>query len=211
MGALAKRALTATVILAFAIAATSRSAPARKGGPETAQRILATQLPAVLQEFEQTGLVMLEGTSAEGHVRALVRFEQPRRRVIRLLAQTARHHEFRPELREIESHSWDETGALDTHRMRIMFMNIDYRLRTHFDWEGNRIWWELDPEFENGLEVVEGFWELFDIDGQNTLGRFGTRVSVGAGLPNWFQDMATRKNVPEAMENVKRWVDVGGR
>ena len=94
--------------------------------------------------------------------------------------------------------------------MKIMFMAIDYRLRTHFDWEGARIWWELDPAFDNHLESVEGFWELFDLDGQRTLGRFGTRVSVGPALPEWLQDYATRKNLPQTMEHVRRWIDSGG-
>ncbi len=90
-------------------------------------------------------------------------------------------------------------------------MNINYRLRNHFDWEGNRIWWELDPDFDNGLEVVQGFWELFEIDDRNTLGRFGTKVDVAASLPSWVQDVVTRKKVPAAMKNVKRWVDTDGK
>ncbi len=211
MGAFANRVQLATVVVGLAAAGASQSPAATTGAPESAQQILDAQPPAVIQQFESEGLVMLEGASAEGHVRALVRFEQPRRRVIRLLSQTARHHEFRPELKSIESHGWDESGSLETHRMRIMFMNINYRLRNHFDWEGNRIWWELDPDFDNGLEVVQGFWELFEIDDRNTLGRFGTKVNVAASLPSWVQDVVTRKKVPAAMKNVKRWVDTDGK
>ncbi len=211
MGAFAIRVHLATVVVGLAAAAASQSQPAATSAPESAQQILDAQPSAVLQQFESEGLVMLEGASAGGHVRALVRFEQPRRRVIRLLSQTARHHEFRPELKSIESHGWDESGSLETHRMRIMFMNINYRLRNHFDWEGNRIWWELDPEFDNDLEVVRGFWELFEIDERNTLGRFGTKVNVQAALPSWIQDAVTRKKIPATMENVKRWVDTDGK
>lgn len=176
----------------------------------TSAAILGSHAPEVRSEFQEEGLVMLKELSPEGHIRALVRFERPRQRVIRLLSQTGRHHEFRPELYSVETHSYDASGALDTHRMKIMFMRIDYRLRHAFDFEAYRISWALDPEFENGLEDVDGYWELFEIDEGTTLGRFGTRVSVGPGLPGWLQDAVTRKNVPEAMDNVKRWIDTDG-
>ena len=29
-------------------------------------------------------------------------------------------------------------------------------------------------------------------------------------LPVWLQDYATRQNVPQTMEHVRRWVDSGG-
>ena len=208
MNASSAKFLLVALALVFVGVATSQQA---KRTHTSAAKILAAQTDRVRAAFESEGLIMLDEMSPEGHVRALVRFEQPRRRVIRLLSQTARHHEFRPELKEIESHGWDESGTLETHRMRIMFIRIDYRLRTQFDWPGYRIWWGLDPDFDNGLEEVEGFWELFELDHRNTLGRFGTKVSVGAGLPNWVQDSVTRKNVPQAMHNVKRWVDTDGK
>jgi hypothetical protein len=197
----------AAAALAAALGQPARAAPPQ----ESSDSILGAHAPAVLRLFQSEGLVVLKELSPEGRIMALVRFEQPRRRVIRLLSQTARHDEFRPELKRIESHRWDERGSLDTHYLRIMFMKIDYRLRTNFDWEGNRIWWELDPEFDNGFDVVEGYWELFDLDGRSTLGRFGAKVDVSPKLPSWLQDSVTRKNVPAAMVNVKRWIDSDGK
>ena len=40
--------------------------------------------------------------------------------------------------------------------------------------------------------------------------RFGSRIDVGPALPAFLQDMATRSKLPEAMQNVRRWVDSGG-
>ena len=63
---------------------------------------------------------------------------------------------------------------------------------------------------ENDLRDVSGFWQLYDLDETHTLARFGTRVDVGPALPGFLQDYATRKNVPQTMDHVRRWVDSNG-
>lgn len=178
---------------------------------DSAEAVLAKHPAPVRVRLERRGIAILEEASSDGYVRAFVRFEQPKPRTLRLLSQTGRHAEFRPELQRVESHGWNEQEALDTHRMKIVFMDIDYRLRTRFDFERAHIRWELDPSYENGLEEVEGYWELYDWNGTHTLGRFGTKVSVGANLPEWLQEAATRKNIPAAMEHVRQWVNTNGR
>jgi hypothetical protein len=100
--------------------------------------------------------------------------------------------------------------VLDEHHMKILFARVDYRLRHHFDWEGGRSWWELDPSFANDLSEVEGFWELHELDAARTLARFGSRVVVGPALPLWLQEVATRKNLPATLERARRWVDSNG-
>ena len=69
---------------------------------------------------------------------------------------------------------------------------------------------EIERHDGGDLEHVEGFWQLYELSSSQTLGRFGTRVQVGTALPVWLQDYATRQNVPQTMEHVRRWVDSGG-
>lgn len=181
--------------------------------PSAAERILAEQPKAVVKRLEKKKLVLLRSRptgKTSDFIEALVIFEQPRSRVMRLLSQTARQSEFRPELSEVETLEWSGDGCVDEHRMRLMFMQLRYRLRNHFDFEGSRIWWELDPDFAGDLEHLEGYWELYELDDTRTLGRFGTRVDVSAALPHWLQDYATRKNVPATVDRVRRWVDSNG-
>jgi hypothetical protein len=208
-------ALRSLVLLLAAAALPAGADPPRPSAPpETAEAVLARYSPVVVARLQTDRIALLGPGETDGvpdsFVQALVIFSQPRRRTLRLLSQTARQAEFRPELREVETIEWGDATALDEHRMAIMFMKIDYRLRTHFDFERGRIWWELDPSFDNDLEHVEGFWELYALGRGETLGRFGTRVQVGATLPVWLQDYATRKNVPQTMEHVRHWVDSDG-
>lgn len=128
---------------------------------------------------------------------------------MRLISQTGRQMEFRPELKAIEILETYDGGTLERQRLKIMFTNIVYHLRYTVDFEAHRVSWELDASRDNDLKEVSGFWELYVLDEERTLVRFGTRVDVGS-LPSFLQDYATRKNVPKSLQNARRWVNSDG-
>ncbi len=199
-------------VLAVWIAATAGAAKP----PTTAESILANQPPGLVERLYANKSVVLQEVGddnlpAAGFVHALVIFEQPRNRVMRLLSQTTRHIEFRPELSAIEAIEWLDSGVVDEHRLRIMFVNVTYRLHNQWDFEAVRITWRLDPSFENRVRRLEGYWEFYELERDRTLGRFGTLVDVGPAMPGFLQDLITRKNVPRAIERARRWVDSDGR
>ncbi len=99
---------------------------------------------------------------------------------------------------------------LDRHTLRVMFVPIQYHLRSHFDFESYRIWWELDPDSPNDVHRLEGFWQLEELDPNRTLGRFGSRVEVGPALPSFLQDLMTRRGVTRTMRQVRLWVNSDG-
>jgi len=197
--------------LGLSLATVVAAPPARAQG---AAAVLARHPKPVVEQLMREKIVIVsdgaESNGAGSMVTALVIFEQPRKRTLRMLSQTARQHEYRPELESVETVERGEGTAIDEHQMKIMFMEIDYRVRTRYDHERARISWKIDPSFDNDLEDLEGYWELYEFDGNRTLGRFGTRVSMGPALPVWIQDYATRKNLPESMDRMRRWVDSNG-
>jgi hypothetical protein len=143
-------------------------------------------------------------------IEALVLFERPKPRVLRLLSQTARQQEYRPDVKSIETIESRGDERLDEHRMRIMFIELAYRVRYHIDFDASRMSWELDPDFENSLEALEGFWELYELDDGRALARFGTAVKVGPALPSFMQDMVTRSKLPTSIEHTRKWVNSDG-
>ena len=196
-----------THALGAGVVATVAAAP-QVSSAETAASILEAQPPKVVERLFERGVVLVD--SPDDFVRALVVFKQPLPEVWALITQTGRQGEYRPELKdndEVEAYS---DGNLVQQRMKVMFVNIRYRLRYRHDEVAGRQAWELDPEFDNSLKRVEGFLELFELDETQTLGRFGTAVNVGAALPGFLQDWTTRKNVPETVERLRKWVDSGG-
>ena len=94
--------------------------------------------------------------------------------------------------------------------MRIMFMKMAYRVRYQIDFEIGRMSWKLDPDFENSLQALEGFWEFYRLDDERTLARFGTVVEVAPALPAFLQDLITRSKLPGSIEHCRKWVNSDG-
>ena len=94
--------------------------------------------------------------------------------------------------------------------MRIMFFDLTYRIRYQIDFDIGLISWKLDPDFENSLQALEGFWELYQLDDQRTLARFGTALEAAPALPAFLQDMVTRSKLPNSIEHCRKWVNSDG-
>ena len=171
--------------------------------------------PERLEELEEERVLLDEGATSSGDnrgpARALVLFDRPRAEVLRLLASTPRQKEYRPELTRLDVIEASESGDVAEYRVRFMLTSLRYRARHGWDYESGRVWWTLDPAFDNDLQALDGLWELRALDARHTLGRFTTRIDVGPALPAFLQDYATRKKLPESMDAVRRWVDSGGR
>ncbi len=172
--------------------------------------------PALLARLENEHFVILDAAAVQGVDRvkvaeALVLFEQPLATVLQLLESTSRQTEYRPELQSLRIVKATEQSNLAEYKIRVMLITLRYRARTSWDSEQGRIWWSLDPSFSNEIKTLDGLWELRALDERRTLGHMSIRIDLGPALPAALQDYATRKKLPEAMEQVRRWVDSSGR
>jgi hypothetical protein len=183
----------------------------RQPEPPAGEPFLAAVSPDLQPRLERERFLMLPSDAARpGLAEGLVLFSQPHRQVWQLLTQTERQREYRPELVELTRVERFANGVVDRHRIRVLFIRLAYHLRYELDPPAWHIAWSLDPHYENGIQQISGSWDLYDMRGDRTLGRFGTTVRVGAALPRSLQDAVTRKNVPETLDNVRLWVDSGG-
>jgi hypothetical protein len=205
--------LRAAVVL---VALAWPSAPLRAEAPHTdppSEILPASALdapsPDLLARLEQEHVVC-DTSRDDRTVRALVLFKQPRDEVWSLLTSTTRQKEYRPELAGLEVIEAGDNSNVAEYSLRIMLRSLRYRLRQSWDPQSSRVWWSLDPSFDNDMRVLDGLWELRPLDDHRTLARFSTRIDVGPALPAFLQDYATRKKLPESMEQVRRWVDSGG-
>lgn len=209
------RRLRIAALLLLLVQAASAQAPP-PGGEDLsgAREILAGLAPELLDVLEKDRVVMLQEFDKQevygGRIHALVLFERPRNEVIRYLIQSPRQIEYRPELRKASLVEESDSAHVVEFEIRMMLMRITYRVKHGWDFESGRVWWALDPDFDNDLAVLEGEWEVHAMEPGRTLARFGTRIDVGPALPDFLQDYATRKQLPKAMHNVRRWVDSGG-
>ena len=200
---------------AFAIAIAA-GARAEDPAPAVLQRVLPGQPRELVDRLLEDKVVLVPGwTGPRVHgtaaARALVLFAKPRDRVIQLMLQTDRQTEYRPEVAKLDTVERSPDGVVMAQEMRIMLTPIRFWLRYHWDVPAGRISWDLDPHFPNDLRALEGFWELSEVDAEHTLGKTGTQVDVGAALPSFLQDAATRNNLHDTLDRCRRWVDSDGR
>ena len=182
---------------------------------QSAEDILAAQPRDVVDRLMSENMLVLEQIQAKGPLRggiisAYVLFDQPVDRVYRLLAQSTRQSEFRPELTRIETVETGPHGQVDEQQLKILFQHYVFRIAYQLFPEQRRIEWNLDERFDNDLARLTGFWALYAMEDGRTLGRSGTSVDVGPAVPAVLQDWITRKNVPETIRRVRMWVNSGG-
>jgi hypothetical protein len=184
------------------------------GAQPSAEAVLGAEAPGIATRLEEERVVLLrQGGDADDTVVALVLFNKPQSRVGALLREAERQPEYRPELVTVRTVQQLPDGRIDEQRIKILFTELVYRLRYHDAPGTGRLSWRLDDSFDNDIARMQGFWELHDFDhgSERTLGRFGSDVDVGSGVPRFLQSGWSRKTVLRYVQNVQRWIDSDGR
>lgn len=137
-------------------------------------------------------------------------FDQDIDTVWSLMTQGWRQEEYLPRLmRSKLFKKWDGGDQIEFH-VEIVGIGIDYRVLGTRDKSHYYSHWKLDPEFDNDMKEVSGYWRFYWIDDRHTLARYGTWVQTGFGIPDFVQEYLTKKDLPSALAAQKKWVDSGG-
>ncbi len=152
-----------------------------------------------------------EGKDKKSLIQASIVFDQPIDKVWDLLKHTERQKEYLPHLKEAEIVSGNKDGNITQFLLKIAFFNVRYRVDHKFQNDTYRLTWNLDPNYKNDLKELYGYYHLYKIDNTHTLARYGSKVDVGAIIPAFIEDYLTRKDLPKALNAVKKWVDSDGK
>jgi len=68
----------------------------------------------------------------------------------------------------------------------------------------------LDPDYNNDLNGLEGFWRLYPYGEGKTLARYGSNISVKY-VPGWIESVFKKRGVKKALLSVKKYIDSGGK
>jgi hypothetical protein len=169
-----------------------------------------------ISNLEQGKIVVLKQDSGEGKnkkslIQASLLFDQPIDRVWALLKQTDRQKDYLPHLKEAKIVEANNDGNITDFMLKIMFFNIRYRVDHKFENDRYRLTWHLDPNYKNDLKELYGYYQLYKVDDTHTLARYGSKVDIGLLVPAFIEDTLTRKDLPTALGNVKKWVDSDGK
>lgn len=208
------------VVIFFALICLPLAAKAEEfvklSSPPLSQKALEGLNPTDITDLEHGRIVVLKQDSGEGKnkkslIKASLVFNQPIDKVWVLLKQTDRQKEYLPHLKEAQLIKANNEGNITQFMLKIMFFNVRYRVDHKFENNKYRLTWHLDPNYKNDIKELYGYYQLYKIDGTHTLARYGSRVDVGLLIPTFIEEALTRKDLPTALGNVKKWIDSDGK
>ena len=170
---------------------------------------------AQINKVKSGEVVILDKDQSKGEesgrfIQAAVIFNQPIEVVWKLFRQTEKQEQYLPDL--VESQLVEDNGNWDRvdFFVKILFIDIRYRVKHNFEPENYYFYWGLDHDYKNDLKHLEGYWRLYKLDDNHTLGRYGTIVILSSVIPKSIMEIMTRQNLPTNMSAVKKYIDSGG-
>lgn len=160
-------------------------------------------------------IVILDRDTSQGgaqtrFIQAALLFNQPLETTYKLFKQTERQDRYLPDLKSCKLVSRDQKGDRVDFHIELFGVSIDYRIHHVYDDANYTLTWGLDPNYDNDMKRVDGFWRLYQYDAKRTLARYGTNVEVSSLIPDAIMARLTRTNLPANMEAVKKYIDSGG-
>lgn len=143
-------------------------------------------------------------------IRALVLVKQPREVAFKLLTDPSKQAEFLPRLVSSKTISRTATTEKTEFLLKIAFTSLHYRV-DHRWWPGDsRIAWMLDSSFDNPMKLQTGYYYVYSVDDNWSLLEYGTNIDTGWFVPDVLQNYLSKREVPEALAALKKYIDSGG-
>lgn len=179
------------------------------------QAFLKTLDPALRKALEKDGQVLLgEDKSTEasygGYIKAVALFTVPKARAYELIVEPVKQPLYLPRLVSAQSIEKPAHGELVNFHLKVMFTSIRFFTQHWFYPELSRVEWKLDPTRKNDIAGQEGFWQLYAVGPNLTVGEYGTRVDTGIAVPKAIQDFLARRDIPKALDAFRAYVNSNG-
>jgi hypothetical protein len=184
-------------------------------GKTEGQRFLDS-LPAELRaELERDKQVLLKddhstGDAFAGYIRAVALFEGPKDRVYELIVEPTKQPLYLPRLTGAEAVDVQQNGELIEFNLRVLMVRIQFYTQHWFYPEYSRVEWFLDHDRNNGIAEQEGYWQLYAVNENLTVGEYGTLVNTGVAVPRRIQEMLARRDIPSALTAFRSYIDSDG-
>lgn len=159
--------------------------------------------------FSTTDQSVNEGEEKAALIEAVLIFDQPVDKTWRLLAKTENQIKYLKEIKEINIINQTDFDNINEFKLKALFFTLVYRIHHTFEKKNNYFHWALDPSFENDLADLKGFWKFYPYEGDKTLVRYGSNVSLKS-VPDWVEAIFKKGGVKKSLKSVKKYVDSGG-
>lgn len=149
--------------------------------------------------------------SYAGYIKAIAIFKQPKARVWELMVVPTMQPKYLPRLTNAKTVDKPDFGELVEFKLKVAFSKFVFYTRHWFYPEYSRVEWALDPKKESDIAVQEGYWQLYALDANTTIGEYGTKVDTGVAVPQFIQDYLAKKDIPTALTAFRAYMDSDGK
>lgn len=149
--------------------------------------------------------------SYAGYIKAVAIFKQPKKRVWDLMVVPTMQPKYLPRLTDAKTVDQPEHGELVEFHLKVLFSSFEFFTRHWFYPEYSRVEWALDPNKKSDIALQEGYWQLYALDENTTIGEYGTKVDTGVAVPQFVQDFLAKKDIPKALTAFRAYMDSDGK
>lgn len=143
-------------------------------------------------------------------IEAAVIFNQSIEITWKLLSKTENQPLYLEESKEIKVVSKKDKVAVEVQTTGNWLIKLVYGVIEYHDPANYALHWTLDASHpNNGLNYMNGYWQLFPYGKNQTLYRYGSSVSV-KNIPDFIENRFKEKGVNSAMAATKKYVDSCG-
>ncbi|MBI5524876.1 MAG: hypothetical protein HY897_00930 [Deltaproteobacteria bacterium] len=186
------------------------------GGLTEGGAYLAGLDPKLRKTLEKEGHVLFgeqsetKGGTYAGYIRAVALFKGSKEQVYKLIAQPVRQPTYLPRLTGAKSVDKPANGEPIEFRVKVMWARMKFFTRHWFYPEYSRVEWALDKNHKNDIALQEGYWQLYQVKPDLTVGKYGTKVDTGVAVPQFVQDFLARQDIPKALTAFRAFIDSKG-
>jgi hypothetical protein len=166
------------------------------------ERFLRTLTPPTRAELEKSGQVVLAspgGSSRDGLIHAVLRFDRPLDETFAILTQPSTQATWLPHVTQSKTVGEHTTEGEADDLVVSCFFTFRFRVQHWFYAQEHRIEWALDPTGEDGLRDQTGYFQLYALDDKTTIAEYGIRVVAKDGFLNFLRSLGERGGVAEAL------------
>jgi hypothetical protein len=188
-----------------------------KEGKTEGQIFLESLDPEIQKAVLKKGQTLLgepkqtDNGSYAGYIKAVAIFKQPKQRVWELMVVPTKQPLYLPRLTGASTVDKPANGELVEFKLGVLFSTYKFYTRHWFYPEQSRVEWALDPDKESDIALQEGYWQLYALDENTTIGEYGTRVDTGVAVPQFLQDFFAKKDIPTALTAFRAYMDSDGK
>jgi len=202
-----RRRLRRSLLLAplFLIAASAEHKHEFEFTPENLARLRSGQV--VVEDYVFTGPA---GEKMLSFI-ATALVKAPPEEVWRTVRDYDRFHEFMPRLSEARVLKREDECAFIRYQAGVLWIEVVYHIKACATRPGERIDFELAPEYENSIKATYGFWQITSIaEGRAAVVSYSAYLDPGIPVPDAVSRSFARSNIVQVLENVRKRAESKG-